>query len=446
MLDEFSKSLLRSGIIEAKAGNKDAARRYIDRALTNTSTPDIMCEGWYWMGMVTDEPVEKRKAFENCLAYDLHHARARRELAIIDGKLKREDIIDPNHLPPAPQEMRDAKADRFMCPKCGGRMSFAPDGQSLVCEYCTRNQGLESANKEADEKDFIVDLAMARGHSKPVQQQVFHCNGCGAEYILPPTRLSKSCSYCGSAHVIQLENLRELVPPTGIIPHGFNQKQAAQYLISWVNENNIKPEKKVDMPRGLYLPIWTFDIGGVVDYTGEREEADDMSMMMNNRHQKKVIRVQEAYPLLVNDLPIPASRKIAERMARLLPTYDLTATKPYDPRYLANWPAEVYDIPMANASLDARGQAFKNLKRDLPNLIHPTRLLSASSARMLVESFKLMLLPIWMTKVIFNGRENVLLINGQSGVAQGDVTIKDEEDKPSGGLLSWLEDLLDDDQ
>jgi hypothetical protein len=79
-------------------------------------------------------------------------------------------------------------------------------------------------------------------------------------------------------------------------------------------------------------------------------------------------------------------------------------------------------------------------------LIHPTRLLSASSARMLVESFKLMLLPIWMTKVIFNGRENVLLINGQSGVAQGDVTIKDEEEKSPGGLLSWLEDLLDDDQ
>jgi len=32
------------------------------------------------MSQVVDEPVEKRKALENCLAHDLRHARARRAL------------------------------------------------------------------------------------------------------------------------------------------------------------------------------------------------------------------------------------------------------------------------------------------------------------------------------------------------------------------------------
>ncbi len=442
MFEEFSKSLLRSGIIEAKDGNKDSARRYLDRALTNTTSPDLMCEAWYWMGMVTDEHVEKRKAFENCLAYDLHHARARRELAILDGKLKREDIVDPNQLPPASDEIRKASADRFMCPKCGGRMIFAPDGQTLICEYCARTQGLESVNQEAEEKDFIINAATVRGHSKPQRQQIFHCNGCGAEYILPPTKLSKTCSYCGSAHVIKLDNERELLAPAGIVPFTINQKQAAQFLIQWVAENKVKPEKKVNMPRGLYLPIWTFDIGGEVDYVGERVDHEDVDNLFKNYREKKVVRVNDRYPVLVNDMPIPASRKIAERMTRLLSTYQLNEIKPYDPRYLSNWPAEVYDIPMANASLDARGQVFKTMKRELPDKVFPVKLISSSSASMLVESFKLVLLPVWLTKIFVNDSENILLINGQNGAAQGE--INKPEEKNSTGLLGWLDDILGD--
>ena len=42
-----------------------------------------------------------------------------------------------------------------------------------------------------------------------------------------------------------------------------------QLLINWVEENKIKPEKQVEQPRGLYLPLWTFDLGGAIDYTGE---------------------------------------------------------------------------------------------------------------------------------------------------------------------------------
>lgn len=443
MFEELSQSLLRSGIIEAKAGNKDAARRYLDRALTDTSTPDILCEGWYWMGIVTDDSVEKRKAFENCLAYDLHHARARRELAILDGNLKREDIVDPNQLPPAPDGLRNVSTDRFMCPTCGGRMTFSPDGQTLVCEYCTRKQGLETANKEAEEKDFIVNIATARGHSKPSRQQIFHCNSCGAEYILPPAILSKTCSYCNSPQVIQLENDRELLAPAGIIPLVFDQKQAIQFLVQYVEKNKIKPGKKVEPPRGLYLPIWTFDIGGEVDYVGERVEENDNPFI--EQREKKVVRVNDSYPVLVNDMPIPASRKIAARMARLLPTFNLNEIKPYDPGYLSNWPAEVYDIPMANASLDARGQAFKNLKRELPDKLYPTRLISASSARMQVDSFKLVLLPVWMTAILMDGNESILLINGQNGAAQAEITNGHEQQKNSKGLLSWLEDILDED-
>jgi hypothetical protein len=143
----------------------------------------------------------------------------------------------------------------------------------------------------------------------------------------------------------------------------------------------------------------------------------------------------------VNDLPIPASRKLSAVFLRLIPTFELKAVKPYDPRYLADWPAEVYDIPMAEASLDARAQSFSRYKRDLPNLLTPMRISSTSSANMTVESFRLDLLPVWMTEIWFNGRSHLVLINGQNGTVASDIPDKKEK---TGGLLEFLSDLLED--
>ena len=440
MQQDYADSLLRSGILEAKTGGRLAARRYLERALytSNNASHDTMAEAWYWMAMVTDEPAEKRKALENAISHDLGHSRARRELAILDGKLKPEDLVDADALPVPTAGAAQADADRFMCPKCGGRMSFAPDGQSLVCEYCTRNESLGQAQAEAEEEDFIIAMSTARGHRQPLAQQVFHCQGCGAEFTLPPTLISATCLYCGSAHVVSLENVRELVAPDGVLPHAFNQKRAAWHLVQWVEKNKVQPEVQVDLPRGLYLPIWTFDLGGSIRYTAERVEEEEIPTFGKYR-QYRTVRVTDEYPISVNDQPVPATRKLAKPLARLLRTFDLTAVKPYDPRYLADWPAEVYDVPMGDASLDARGQAFKAMKADLPNLLGSITLISSSSAGMRVESFKLVLLPVWMTEIRQGGKDHLVLINGQNGAVHGDTLEKKTN------LFEWLADVLEDD-
>ena len=439
-MDNYSKDLLRTGIIEAKTGDHNVARRYLDRAIYMAGSHEVLAEAWFWMSEVTDDPVEKRKALENCLAHDLRHSRARRSLAILDGKLKADDVINPDHLPAAPEGLRAADAQRFICPKCGGRMSFAPDGQALVCEYCTRDQKLGNEPRSDDEKDFIIAMATMKGHGKPLQEQVFHCNGCGAEFILPPKQISANCVYCDSTYVVSLEKIKDLLAPDGIIPHAFDRKRATRVLIDWVEINQVKPDKKVELPRGLYLPLWTFDVGGAIEYTAERIEYEEDSFL--NRDQRKVVRVTDQYPVMVDDMPLPASRKLSAVFLKLIPTFDMKSVKPYDPRFLASWPAEIYDVPMADASLDARSQTYAAYKQKLPHLINGMNLVHTSSANLVVESFKLVLLPVWMTELPFGGREHLVLINGQSGVVSSDLMGKDEK-SDEGGLFSYLADLLD---
>ncbi|MBM3123990.1 MAG: hypothetical protein FJZ87_02835 [Chloroflexi bacterium] len=442
MIEDYSKDLLRTGIIEAKAGNREGARRYLDRAIYMAGTHEVLSEAWFWMAEVTDEAGDKRKALENCLSHDLRHARARRALAILDGRLKADEIIDPDRLPPASEGLRRADARRFMCPKCGGRMSYAPDGQKLVCEYCSRGQALSSG--PAVEKDFLLAMATARGHGRPLQEQVFHCNGCGAEFILPPKLISAACVYCDSPHVVSLEKTRDLLAPDGIIPHAFTQKRAVKLLIQWVEQNDLQPEKQVDLPRGLYLPLWTFDIGGEVDYTAEVAKSDEDTTPPLNPRYPVPTSIEDKYPVMMDDLPLPASRKTSAVLLKLIPAFDLTSAKPYDPRYLASWPAEIYDVPMAEASLDARSQAYQQTLREMPDRLSPMHILHTSSASLAVDSFKLILIPIWMTEIPFGGREHLVLINGQNGNVASDIMDRNaKEEGGKAGLKEFLSGLID---
>ena len=75
MFDDYDKQLLKSGIIDAKAGHRESARRYLDRAVYISNDHDVLAEAWFWMSEVLDDRAEKRKALENCLAHDLRHAR-----------------------------------------------------------------------------------------------------------------------------------------------------------------------------------------------------------------------------------------------------------------------------------------------------------------------------------------------------------------------------------
>jgi hypothetical protein len=59
---------------------------------------------------------------------------------------------------------------------------------------------------------------------------------------------------------------------------------------------------------------------------------------------------------------------------------------------------------------------------------------------MTVESFRLNLLPIWMTELSFAGRQHLVLINGQNAIVASDLP---EKKKESSALADWLKDLME---
>jgi tetratricopeptide (TPR) repeat protein len=419
MPSDYDNNLLREAIINIKAKDFSLARRYLERALDIADDRETRTWASYWMSQITDDPQEKRKYLEEALANDPTHPEARRALAVLDGKLKPDEIVDPETLPQQSAETQRAKADRFACPKCGARMVFDGDGRTLVCEHCTRSQSLDDSMPEF-EQDFILAMATGKGHRKPVAVKTFNCQGCGAQFILPPQEISSICAYCGSPHVVL--GTKELVEPDSIIPMAFNQRQAAQYLVQWVEKRKVTPDGKVPAPLGLYLPVWTFDIFGNIPWSG------------TVYRDKRQVRINGERNVSFNDILVPGAPRLVDLLPKIVSSFDTIAAPAYDARYLSGWPAEAYETAMSDASLEARKQAVERTRQRIQSDLGSINDLNYNTSNLSILSFKLVLVPIWYTTYLFEGRSFRVVINGQNGTVYGET--------PSQGILDWVSGLL----
>ncbi len=124
-MSDSVRDLLVRGIAAAKDGDRRAARRYLEWALRLNPTNEQYIKAWFWLSEISDDPDEKRKYLKYILSADPTHPEARRSLAILDGCLRPEEVIDPNRLAVAtPDVPQPTGARQFVCPQCGGRMVY----------------------------------------------------------------------------------------------------------------------------------------------------------------------------------------------------------------------------------------------------------------------------------------------------------------------------------
>ncbi|MGD0752638.1 MAG: hypothetical protein ABSA23_14680 [Anaerolineales bacterium] len=421
MPSEYDNDLLREGILHYKVKEFNTARNYIERALENADDQETTAQANYYLSLLSDDPIQKRKYFEETLAIDMTHAETRRALAVLDGKLKANDIIDQDGMPVPVNGSEIVPADGFTCPKCGGRMVFAPDGAALICEYCNQNRPL-STTAGTTEQDFIVAMANGSGQRNPVAVQTFRCQGCGATFILAPDEISATCAYCGSVHVVALDEKLQMIEPDSILPMAFDQKQASWHLAHWVGNMKITPQEQIQAQRGLYLPVWTFDIIGSIPWNGKVYR------------DKRDVPVSGQNDVTSNDVRILGSKKLADLMVETLPEFDMSHATAYDARILAGWMADVYDLPMAKASLEARQIVVKHMREMIHQEFGKVYNLGYSTSGVIVSTFKLILVPVWETDIKIHEQNWRALINGRTGSVHSKI--------PEHGMTGWLENML----
>jgi DNA-directed RNA polymerase subunit RPC12/RpoP len=438
------RGLLVYGIAAAKAGDKAEAQRYFERVLFDSaSTYDEKAKAHIWLTQLTDDLAEKRDHLEHALAFDPTNSGARRGLAILDGRLQEMDIIDPDQQPAQiqPETPQPITARRFVCPQCGGTMGFEPGDKMLRCEYCGHRQTVLSALNNAlvvEEHDFAVALAVKQGHVIVSGVRTLQCQGCQARMLLSG-EISAKCPYCGSPHVAHID-AGEIIQPEGIVPFAVSEEQAQQTFQHWLDKNvGNAPTARVRTThvRGVYLPAWTFDISGEIRWRGtepnnSRSSGGGFGSLIGDMGtqsttggyggSQKTVHEGSHYAL-EDDILIPATHKLPQDLSDIFHKFLLKEAVPYDPAYLANWPAEIYTITVSDASLSARQTVLK--KGEKIARIQATARVSniqnfqAYPTNLSVLSYKLLLLPFWLANYRYEDTVYAVVVNGQTNRIAG---------------------------
>lgn len=416
------RDLLTRGVAAAKTGDKEEARFYLEWLLITDPTEDLQIEAWLWLAAISDGDEEKRHYLEEILSRRPAHARARRQLAILEGRLQPDEIVDPESLAARATDGEPSEstaARQFSCPRCASRLVFTPDGASLHCEHCGYRQQPEDG-AAVEETDFIVTMATARGHLKPVSTATFTCPSCTASYVLASGALTVTCPYCHHTYTVESAETRQLVPPQAIIPFTVDETAAVRAIRRWLAQHKLRPQAP---PHGLYLPAWTFDVGGSVGWEGQMTTYEDSNLTANT--------VSGSHPIYEDDLIVSACDTLPRQVSPLLQTFDLDALRTFDDAFLAAWPAQTYQITVGDASLAARRQAYKNGRGDVRRSHRALSNLRFSSAGITILSHKLILLPVWLAHYRHGEQTAMLALNGQTGRLLA-------QHRPRSGLLSSL--------
>ncbi|MCB2178744.1 hypothetical protein KQH61_04960 [bacterium] len=404
---EEARRILVRAVAELKGGEYPTARRYLERIFTLPATADQKADAHYWLSEISETEGEKREHLHAALTYDLAHHRARKSLALLDGKLNAEEVINPDAFSPTvPEGVTQREGDRFECPTCGSRMVYTPDGESLYCEYCANRQSLRNGEM-AEEQAFVLGISTAKGHQKAVATQAFECQACGAVYLLPPETLAFTCPHCDATYALVQAEVRELIPPDGIIPFAIDAETAQTRL-----QEALRGGKQVlasatpGALTGLYLPAWTFDIGGTLKWTGYVEVQENQTYP-----------VRDSRTVHFDDLFVSACQSQTDLFLACLQTFTAADVQPFAPEYTANWLAESYTITMSDAAVEGRSLAFKRAKAEQRERLRSDRVknLQFTSDEILIESYKLVLVPVWVGEVVYEGQSYPVLVNGKSG-------------------------------
>ncbi len=336
----------------------------------------------------------------------------------------------------APEKKSELKKS---CINCGAELLYAPGTTELKCEYCGYAQTIPSAEhsfRELELKSYLDSMGM---HSHSEDILMIQCRNCGANQHIEETYKSLHCVYCNSPLIIDDAKKEEWILPGAVLPFQLDQKKAHAIFQKWVKGLWWAPDKlkKASLDpqhtKGLYAPYWTFDAQLYADYTGQRGDYYYVSVpyttTVNGRTVTKMRRERRtrwtpargSISGFVDDTLIQASRQRSGTIPAKIARWNLKKLVPFDSSYLAGFVTEKYTIALKDGHLDAKKEAERIAdrwaRRDIGG---DTQRIHSIDMKLSEETFKHILLPVYVSAYRYKGKRYNFFVNGENGLLSGE--------------------------
>ncbi|NNC34348.1 MAG: DNA helicase PriA, partial [Croceitalea sp.] len=122
----------------------------------------------------------------------------------------------------------------------------------------------------------------------------------------------------------------------------------------------------------------------------------------------------------VDDTLVKASKQKAGRIPSTIARWDLKLLQPFESGFLSGFVTEKYTIPLKEGHLaskdEAKAIAERWCRQDIGG---DTQIVSRMDMKLSEETFKHVLLPVYVSAYRYNGKEYNFFINGENGRISG---------------------------
>lgn len=321
--------------------------------------------------------------------------------------------------------------NHFKCLGCGATAEWNPEKLLVSCPYCgTALQSEHTITGDAPEENCLVsalETYEAEHQDWLTKTQSVRCQNCNAISVFTPDHQAKRCEFCGSPSLIDVSDVRRSIRPDGVLPFTVSQSQVRESVRAWFGEhrwapNNFKKKAMTDQVHGVYIPYWTFDAHVDCQWKGERgtehQSTDSDGNSTTTVHWE---RMQGEFHHFFDDALVPASTGVdGSLIFQIEPFPTQTDLQPYHPKFLSGWVAEQYqiDLKIANEAANERMEAA--LHEMVARRIGGDRQRNIQTDNTYREqTFKYVLLPIWLLHYTYQGRSFQVIVNGCTGYIAG---------------------------
>ncbi|MGV6829111.1 MAG: DNA helicase PriA [Flavobacteriales bacterium] len=321
------------------------------------------------------------------------------------------------------------------CINCGAELLYAPGTTQLKCDYCGHTEEIAPSKNSIEELELKKYLDEMGGQSHSEEITILHCKNCGANQHVEENFKSLNCVYCSMPLIVEDAYKDTWITPGAVLPFQLDQKKAHTIFKKWVKGLWFAPNKlkkaSIDPQntKGLYSPYWTFDAQLYATYTGHRGEYYYVTKRVGSGKNKRTVQERRIrwFPAsgeisgFVDDTLTKASKQRSGKIPKQIAIWDFKKLKPFDSSYLSGFITEKYTIPLKEGHLESKKEvreiAQRWIKRDIGG---DTQRITNMNMTLTEETFKHILLPVFISAYRFNGKRYHFFVNGQNGKLSGE--------------------------
>ena len=325
----------------------------------------------------------------------------------------------------------------YKCPCCGGIINFDINTQKMLCPYCTTSFNMEDLKANDDELNNQREESMEWNKSNQENWdekadsnfKSYECNSCGAEIISEETTAASDCPYCGST-IVMKNNFAGMLKPKLLIPFKVDRNVAKENLMKHLKGKFLLPkvfkdENHIDEIKGLYVPFWLFDCEVDADITFSGTKVKTWTSGNNIYTKTSYYNLYRSGGVAFDDIPVDGSSKMDDAIMESIEPYDYSGAVDFQTAYLSGYLADKYDVTSDNCKERANSRVRNSTEEMFRNTIHNYSSVKTEKSSIIFKKSAVdyAMLPVWMLRTSWNGKNYIFAMNGQTGKMVGDLPL-----------------------